>query len=187
MSYQLELRQPNFKSYKLITLFMAFINAVSFIFYFLKADTNFLKIVSIAGILTSAVLLYIVFIKFTKWKKAFKLVAFLLTLMAICWAAAGNFYFFILFLCLALFSFISLQPQVLKFDDDGINYPTFPVKFYNWAEVNQVLIKDDVLSIDLKNNKFLQFLLPETTVAKITTADFNSFCQQKISDTTSLP
>ena len=46
MSYDVELAQPNFKSYKVITIFMAFLNAVSFIFYFLNADIAFLKVVS---------------------------------------------------------------------------------------------------------------------------------------------
>ena len=180
MSYQLELAQPNYKSYKIITLFMAFLNAVSFIFYFLNAESSFLNMVSATGIIASVVLFYIVFIKLAVWKKGYKVVALILILMAICWAFAGNFYFFFLFILLSLFSYISLQPTVILVNDEGIKYPSFPAKFYQWYQINQVLIKDDVLSIDLMDNKFLQFLLPAESVSIIITEDFNSFCKKQI-------
>ncbi len=180
MIYHLELAQPNYKSYKIITLFMAFLNAVSFIFYFLNAESSFLNMVSATGIIASVVLFYIVFIKLAVWKKGYKVVALILILMAICWAFAGNFYFFFLFIILSLFSFISLQPTVILVNDEGIKYPSFPAKFYQWFQVNQVLIKDDVLSIDLIDNKFLQFLLPAESVSKIIIADFNSFCKTQV-------
>lgn len=180
MSYDVELAQPNFKSYKVITIFMAFLNAVSFIFYFLNADIAFLKVVSIAALFLSALLLYIVFVKMYTWSKAFKVVAFLLAFISLCWFLAGNYYLMILFIALAIFGFISLKPSVISFTPDGIKYPSFPTKFYNWEKVNQVIIKDDVLSIDLAENKFLQFLLPATTVSKIEVPAFNEWCQNKV-------
>ncbi len=180
MNFHIELAQPNFKSYKVITIFMAFLNAVSFIFYFLNANTSFLKMVSLVGIFASAVLLYIVIIKLTSWAKAFKGVAFLLAFIALCWLCAGNYYFVLLFSMLALFSFISLKPPVISFTSEGIRYPSFPVKNYNWQQVNQVLIKGDVLSLDFTDNKFLQFLLPANSVSKIDIPAFNVFCEEEI-------
>lgn len=180
MNYEVELAQPNQKSYKIITIFMAFLNAVSFIFYFLNATSVFLKIISIAGLFASVLLLYIVFVKMASWKSAFKVVAFLLGFIAICWLLAGNYYFTLLFSLLSIFSFITLRPSVIIFNKEGIKYPSFPEKFYEWKEVNQVIIKDDVLSMDLADNKFLQFLLPATSVAKIEVSAFNIFCEKEI-------
>ena len=180
MSYHVELAQPNFKSYKIITIFMAFLNAVSFIFYFLNTDSAFLKVVSIVALFASTGLLYVVFVKLYTWSKAFKVVAFLLAFISLCWLFAGNYYLMLLFLALAIFGFFSLKPSIIIFSTDGIQYPSFPTKFYNWQQVNQVIIKDDVLSIDLAENKFLQFLLPGFTVSKIEVPAFNEWCQNKV-------
>ena len=49
------------------------------------------------------------------------------------------------------------KEKVIIFSDDGIQYPSFPEKMYTWDEVDQVIWKDDILSIDLKNNKLMQF------------------------------
>ncbi len=180
MNFRLELAQPEFKSYKVITIIMAFLNAVSFIFYFLNAGSNFLKVISIAGLLISVVLLYVVFIKPGRWPLAYKVIAFLLGCIALCWLLAGNYYFLLLFILLSVFSFISLRPPVIGFTPKGISYPSFPVKEYSWQQLNQVLIKDDVLSMDFTDNKFLQFLLPAATVSKINLSDFNKSCEQAI-------
>lgn len=180
MIFKVELAQPNLKSYKIITIFMALLNAVSFSFYFLNAITVFLKIISVAGVIVSAALLYVLFKKMDAKKSNYKLVAFLLIFMALCWVLAANFYFFFLFLSLTLFSFIALKPLVISISDEGIKYPSFPAKFYNWQQVSQILIKDDVLSLDFSDNKFLQFLLPAATVSNLDVAEFNSFCERQI-------
>ena len=54
------------------------------------------------------------------------------------------------------------KEKVIVFSDDGILYPSFPEKKYTWDEVAQVIWKDDILSIDLKNNKLIQFKIEKT-------------------------
>lgn len=51
-------------------------------------------------------------------------------------------------------------------------------KTYSWSALQQVVIKDGLLTIDLKSNKLIQQLTePNPTIVE---ADFNSFCQNRL-------
>lgn len=48
-------------------------------------------------------------------------------------------------------------------------------KTYPWSALHQVVLKDGLLTIDLRSNKLIQQLTePDPTIVE---ADFNSFCQ----------
>ena len=52
---------------------------------------------------------------------------------------------------------------------------TFPKKILYWKEMNQVILKDAILTLDFKNNHFIQ---GEVTVESlyVSEATFNQFC-----------
>ena len=58
------------------------------------------------------------------------------------------------------------KEKVIIFSDEGILYPSFPEKSYQWDKVAQVVWKDDILSIDLKNNKLMKFKIDKTFTEK---------------------
>ncbi|MFM8805840.1 MAG: hypothetical protein ACKOD1_00595, partial [Sphingomonadales bacterium] len=51
---------------------------------------------------------------------------------------------------------ISLRPLRVVISDQGIDYPSFPRKKIEWNQVAQVIVKDDLLTIDLRSNRLLQ-------------------------------
>ena len=89
----------------------------------------------------------------------------------------------VLMAVVAVVSYYTLQKPVLQFTEDGIHYPSFPKKFYTWAQVNNCMIKEDVLTLDLKNNQLLQFALPVGTLDGTELSDFNAFCKGKLRKT----
>jgi hypothetical protein len=68
---------------------------------------------------------------------------------------------------------------VLVFDD-RIIYPSFPKRTIEWKELNNVILKDAVLTIDLKNNKVFQ----NEVVSAASEIDFNEFCGEQIQKVT---
>ncbi|HUM98287.1 MAG TPA: hypothetical protein PK275_10545 [Chitinophagaceae bacterium] len=80
--------------------------------------------------------------------------------------------FFLLYL-------LSVKTKLLCIGDDHILYPSFPKRKIKWHELNNIVLKDGLLSLDFKNNKIIQQLLEENETA-IDENEFNQFCREFI-------
>lgn len=70
-------------------------------------------------------------------------------------------------------------PQEIGFSNEGVTFNTFPFKHYNWDAVKNVVLKDDIITIDFNNNKIIQ---REIEPAELTEEEneFNVFCNQQL-------
>lgn len=73
---------------------------------------------------------------------------------------------------------VKVQPEY-AFDEESIVYNSFPEKKYAWSEVTNVVLKNAILTIDLKNNKLIQKEVNDEVSAK-NEKDFNGFCTQRL-------
>ncbi|WP_160712725.1 hypothetical protein [Chitinophaga solisilvae] len=72
------------------------------------------------------------------------------------------------------------QPVFLKMDTTGITVPsTFSKKLIGWNELNNVILRNDLLTIDFKNNKILQ-LEVLTEPGKEEREALNAFFQSRV-------
>lgn len=72
-----------------------------------------------------------------------------------------------------------LQPAFVTVDENGITLPTlFSSRHVRWNEMNNVVLRNDLLTLDFRNNKLLQLeVLDEISPSQ--TADMNTFFQQR--------
>lgn len=70
-------------------------------------------------------------------------------------------------------------PQEVAFDDNGIVMNTLPKKRYTWSAVKNVVWKDGILTIDLRNNKLIQ-RETSTEPAGNDEPEFNEFCRSQV-------
>jgi hypothetical protein len=84
-----------------------------------------------------------------------------------------------IFLIGALFERQVKFPYEIAIDPAGIVVNTFPKKFFAWSTIQNVVIKDDVITIDFKNNKLIQKDINEP-VSESLTNEFNAFCAAQI-------
>ena len=70
-------------------------------------------------------------------------------------------------------------PKEIGFSQNEISFNTFPKKVLQWDEINNALIKDGLITIDLKNNKLFQKEIEGFVTADIE-REFNDFCKQHI-------
>ena len=70
-------------------------------------------------------------------------------------------------------------PKEIGFSEKEISFNTFPKKVLLWNEINNALIKDGLITIDLKNNKLFQKEI-EGHVSTDIEKEFNDFCKQHI-------
>ncbi|HRX94260.1 MAG TPA: hypothetical protein P5158_09100, partial [Chitinophagaceae bacterium] len=59
-------------------------------------------------------------------------------------------------------------------------YPSFPVTKIQWNELNNIILKDEVLTIDLKSNKLIQHSIGNANNS-VNEEEFNEFCRQQLS------
>jgi hypothetical protein len=69
--------------------------------------------------------------------------------------------------------------QEIGFSAEGITFNTFPFRNYLWQDVKNAVLKDNLLTLDFKNNRITQ-RETESDVAPETQQEFNAFCRQQI-------
>lgn len=100
-------------------------------------------------------------------------------LLAGCWLWLGVYWLAAVLLLLAFFDWLTLRPLAVRFSDEGIAYPSFPPKKIGWQELNNVILKDGILTIDFKNDKLLQSALARESEGAAE-APFNAYCQLRL-------
>ncbi len=87
----------------------------------------------------------------------------------------------ILLLVLLLFIQAVRKPVVIV-SDTSVTCPGFPGRTISWNELNNILIRDGLLTIDWKNNKLFQQPVDETE-SPVNEKEFNEFCRIQLNST----
>jgi hypothetical protein len=184
--YTIILPDEKNRTYRLVTVLIAILNFAGFVYmktHVNDGTSNFLTLFS-GSILIGQLGNYWYFKKRRKENTIQLLVA--ISIASICWLFLGMIGFGLLDMTFAVLGFIAFRKLQLKFFDDKIEFPSFPKKQFLWDEVENLILKDNILTIDFKNNKLLQFTLLEADNENLNEADFNSFVQQKMISKTNL-
>ena len=70
-------------------------------------------------------------------------------------------------------------PREVAFDADEIVFNSFPKKNYQWSDLQNVVLKDNVLTIDFRNNKLIQ-KETDAPVSYTIETEFNGFCVKRL-------
>lgn len=72
-----------------------------------------------------------------------------------------------------------LQPAFVRIDENGITLPTlFSTRHIKWNEMNNVVLRNDLFTLDFRNNKLLQLEVLDE-ISPLQAADMNTFFQQR--------
>ncbi len=165
------------KTYRIITFLILFINSLVFAIFLLKNTDNSAKELIKTGTVISILSLIFFLIKtYKKILHAFRPeISFII--LSVIWIILGKYLLAIFMLLFAVFGFYASRKFFVIVTADQITYPSFPVKKYLWSVVNNAMIKDNVLTIDLKNNKLIQAVLEKESADRIDEGMFNDFCK----------
>ena len=95
------------------------------------------------------------------------------------WMKEGLWWTGIMLLLFILLDFIAHKKLVVDITDKRINVPYILQKTFDWNEVNNVILKDGLLTIDFKNNKLFQQLILNSD-EDISEKEFNDFCKLQL-------
>ena len=177
--YQLELKQTTGRSYLGIRFFILVMQIVLFAFLFVRSDIY--KELLFGAFIINVIGLLLFFFERKSTNKFSIIFSIILILTAVAWGVLGNILMGILLLILAIMNFYTTKKRVVVFSDEAILFPSFPAKKICWNEIENLVLKDDMLSIDLKNNILIQHQVSTKDSDELDVQAFNSFCKSKIS------
>jgi hypothetical protein len=70
-------------------------------------------------------------------------------------------------------------PDEIGFTKEKVVRNTFPSKTYQWFEIDNVVIRDNLFTLDLRNNKLIQKPLDEAIAPELE-KEFNQYCRQQL-------
>lgn len=94
----------------------------------------------------------------------------------ITWLILQLYWIAAVMLLLFIIQEISRRKLLVLVFEDSISYPSFPKRIIEWKELNNIILKDGLLTIDLKNNRVFQ----NEILSVVYEPEFNEFCQSRI-------
>ena len=173
--YDLVLKNEKERSYRRISLFIFIINFFSILY--LTYERNFTKW---GPLILSILAAFAVFVSFYFKNKNERMMftgAFFLFILA--WQTAGFWIPEILNFLFAILNLYASQTPIVSINETDIIYPSLPKKKFSWQELTNLILKDGLLTIDLKNNRIIQQKIAETS-STVDEKEFNEFCRQQL-------
>jgi hypothetical protein len=177
--YQITLKNEKVKSYDWFAVFLFIINGIAICIFLYRSNFQQLSEGYRGFIALSILILSLIFLFNKDFRK--KQYIFLFAFLGIIayWICIHYWWVGLIVLFLLVLFYISKKPLIVAVQEDGIIYPSFPKKKINWSELNNIIIKDGLLTIDFKNNKLIQQYIDESKTS-INEKEFNDFCSQQL-------
>ncbi len=171
--FEIEVNNEKIKSCITITLLIVILNSLFFIFLIFDFSQRRSALISLGFILLYTT--YRFYIS-KKNQQNFFFNEWIFFLLMILWVN-DNFLIAVINLVLFLLYTIAMQKMIYNFDSSLIKQKNFPWKKYQWNELSNVILKDNLLTMDFKNNKLMQ---GEIITSKINEAEFNAFAKKQL-------
>jgi hypothetical protein len=174
------LKHQDYTLYNIISILLCVMTVTAFVFAILKVRFETFNWVNIFLAAFIIINLFISFINRNKkdyivsFKWSLFAAAFLWLLYPLHIPGIGIFY-----IIAALLERQVKFPQEIGFSKDAVTFNTFPFKNYAWRQFKNVMLKDNILTLDFSNNKILQ-KETESDVSSETEKEFNEFCKQQM-------
>ena len=175
--YELILINEKEKLYNRLATLLFILNAVIIIYFLYSRYDKIIKNSNpyfgiILFILTAVGFIF----KFLKKEKG-PVFLFSAIVVSLYWILIG--YWWMSMTMTILFYLYSLSKRKLNVSfSDRIIYPSVPERIIEWDQLNNVILKDGLLTIDFKNNKIIQqdAIVPD----EINEKEFNEFCIEQL-------
>jgi hypothetical protein len=172
---EITLKNVKLRNYHLISRIFAFINIITLLFL---AAIAFEKHRTLLIFMLSAALLFLIAEMITRFNPVNKkkLAAPVYILAAVVWIKWELYPIAALVVFFYLLYYFSTRKFEVFISADHIIYPSFPKRSIRWSELENIILKDGILTIDFKNNKLIQNEIEGND--RIDEKKINSFCRE---------
>jgi hypothetical protein len=177
--FEVTIKNEKIKYYKFIALLLVLLNLVVFIFL-LFAGVHFYEAAA-ALLLLGLYLIYLLYLA-KKTRSNFFIREITFFILAGIWVALQNYLVAFGCIAVAILYHLSLQKLQFVFNSDFIKKMNFPQKTYSWEMLSNVMLRDNILTIDSKNNTLIQLEIE----SNIDETQFNQFANGQLLKTPDL-
>lgn len=182
--FELALKNDKLLYYHRMAVLLLMLNFAAFVIISIYTAIASTRNYALIGIGVSAVGLGLAYIQYARFIKTGldKRNVIGLYGAAICWMLMQNWLPAIICLVIQLFYTVSIKRQVVTVKKEGVQHPALFVQANTkWNELNNIVLKDGLLTIDFKNNKIIQAEITEKD-GGVNEQEFNSFCNANLSN-----
>jgi hypothetical protein len=177
-SFSILLKNERSRSYDRIAFFILFLNLIAFSFLAIYSVHGF-RTKAIGGIIISIIGFGIdFFLRKIKKNEGLPYRQFIHFGISVAWINMGLWIPAAINVILGMQYFFSKKKLLVSVDQSHITYPALLNDKINWEDVSAVILKDGLLTIDLKNNKLIQQDIDESN--PVDEKSFNEFCKKKL-------
>lgn len=174
--FEFSIKNEKEKQYHTLALWIVLFN-IAFLIWLMVSNES-LRWYSVIA-LTMIIALPFLHWKLTSQKQLTKSITVALLLSVIFLFSSGFPLLGVAVAFISLLYYISARKLQVVVTSQEVRYPSFPVKVIDWSEINNVILKDGLLTIDFNNNK-LAHLSVADTYNKEQEKEFNEFCQVQL-------
>ncbi len=170
--FEIVLKNDKTKSYHFIALLLVLLNLAVFIFL-LVAKIHFYE-ASAAVLLIGLYIIYQVYAA-KKNNISFNVNQVTFFVLAGTWVSLQNYLAAFACAVTGILYHLSLQKLKFVFNENCVMRMNFPAAEYSWNKLSNVILKDNILTIDFNNNKLIQAEIENE--GNIDETNFNKFVQ----------
>jgi hypothetical protein len=177
--YEITLKNEKLRLYNQISWIIIFTHILVFLYLALFLKSKYIQSGSIAALIMMFfcfLLRYYLLKKKSTWNPGFHT---FYSLLWIAWITIGWYWLILIPITFETLVSIVTRKLITTFTGEKVIYPSFPSKTFWWQELNNVILKDGLLTIDFKNNKIIQQMIDESKPS-VDEKEFNEFCRQQL-------
>jgi hypothetical protein len=178
--YIVSLRRADFKKYDLISQLSLIVAIIIFLFFLFNNIEAWIWY-NLPVVIITAQIIYNIFERRRGEIVGYR-ISFFIAALGFILLPEKSFFTILLTVLFIIPLFLERQikfPEEIGFDDEGITINTFSKKYYPWSLINNVVLKDGLLTIDYKDNRLFQKEIEEQ-VSPVLESEFNEFCRSKL-------
>lgn len=174
-SFNIIIKNEKVKSYRLIALIILLVNVSAFAYFIINNEK---RTESLSALAIIAIYILIQWNYIRKKKQEHWFNEFLFFVLAFCWMGIGVYSLVAVCMVVGLLYFLALQKLEFLFNEVGVTKMNLPKKEYEWNEISNVILKDNMLTLDFKNNKIFQAEIDPSQ--NIDEQNFNLSCSRQV-------
>lgn len=178
-TFELVLKNEKRGLYKRITFLIFLLNLIFFIYGAIAANQPAERKWFVFGVVVILINIIINWFRNRKYSQASEAYSGTYVAIIFAWILLENYWLAAAHLILLIFYTNANRDKIIRFMTAHIYLPGMPKKKIEWQNVSNVVLKDGILTVDLKNNKLLQAPILEY-LSKEEEQAFNDFCYDQI-------
>lgn len=100
-------------------------------------------------------------------------------ILTVCWAIQQQYFFAGVILVLGLFEYIVNRDTICVINETGVAIKAVPTRNYKWAQLENVMIREGIFTVDRKDNHIFQVDISEEQLP-FSEEQFNKFCSEHL-------